>query len=111
MITIKKVNAFEKSVIQYKKDHPIRFYIILFLGLFKLSAITNCFSLVLYNSNGVGEYIVGDFYCGYEICMDTSSVLLCLNIDQILKFSLLALLSILLYIKIKDLLVYRNENL
>jgi hypothetical protein len=111
MITIKKINKFESDIRRYKQENPIKFWAYITSILFLLLVLTHSIAIMLFNSSGVGTFIIGDFYSGLITYGTLYGVRIYLNINQLFSFVIISILTIFLYIKIKDLLMYRNENL
>jgi hypothetical protein len=59
MITIKQIKRDEYIL---KNIHPIKLFLSIFFGLLILLILSNSIGIVLYNSDRVGSYIVGDYY-------------------------------------------------
>ncbi len=111
MITIQKINRLESDIKIYKHNNPIKFWAYITSILFLLLILTRSIAIMLFNSSGVGTLIIGDFYSGLITYGTLYGVRIYININQLFSFVIISILMIFLYIKIKDLLIYRNENL
>lgn len=104
MITIKQIGRYEDII---KNIHPI---ILLLCGIVVL-LLSKTISLILYNSNGVGLFIIGDFTSGIILRYQISYIEIIVNINYLISIIFNLIIIFIIYFGFKIYLNYKQDNL
>jgi hypothetical protein len=108
MITIKQIERDERAL---KNIHPIILFLSILCGTTILFLLSKTISLMLYDSDGIGSFIIGDFTNGMLIFFRILNLEIIINIRYLIEFIRYSIILILMYIIFKKYLKYNRDNL
>jgi|WetSurMetagenome_2_1015567.scaffolds.fasta_scaffold682139_2 hypothetical protein len=108
MITIKQVERDERTI---KNIHPRILFLSILFGTIVILLLSKTISLILYDSYGVGSFIIGDFTKGLIISCQIVTLEIIINISYLISIIQSFIIVALIYIIFKEYLKYNKDNL
>jgi hypothetical protein len=108
MITIKQIEQDERTL---KNIHPKILFLSILFGTIVILLLSKTVSLILYDSHGIGSFIIGDFTDGTIILFHIFDLEITINIGYLISIIQSYIIVILTYIIFKKYLEYKRDNL